>query len=105
MQTVAPLVALLKETSRVKYSSNYLKDDGEALMKDVLVEAGVVLITWEHKILPSLIGMLPNAPKVPSAWPEHRFDMVWILESAGAGWSFSQLPQLLLAGDSAESII
>ncbi len=104
MQTVAPLVRQLQESAHIKYSSSYLKDDGEALMHEVLAETGVILIAWEHKILPSLIGLLPNAPTVPSAWPEHRFDMVWIVEREGEGWRFSQHPQLLLAGDSAEPI-
>ena len=73
-------------------------------MQEVLAVHGVVLIAWDHKILPSLIGLLPNAPMVPSAWPEHRFDMVWIVEREGEGWRFSQHPQLLLACDSAEPI-
>ncbi|NML97738.1 phosphoglycerate mutase family protein [Paraburkholderia sp. RP-4-7] len=104
MQTVAPLVALLRQTSQVNYVTTYLKDDGPALMGDVLTQSGVVLIAWEHKVLPSLFGHVPRAPAVPAMWPEDRFDMVWILDRAPGGWSFSQLPQLLLAGDSAEPI-
>ena len=104
MQTVAALVRKLRKSAHVKYSSSHLKDDGEALMHEVLAKSGVVLIAWEHKILPSLIGLLPNAPTVPSAWPERRFDMVWIVEREGEEWRFSQHPQLLLAGDSSELI-
>ncbi|WP_321936568.1 MULTISPECIES: phosphoglycerate mutase family protein [unclassified Paraburkholderia] len=100
MQTVAPLVSLLRETSQVDYVNTYLKDDGRALMTDVLSRPGVVLIAWEHKVLPSLIGHIPRVPTVPATWPDERFDMVWIFDRAGEGWSFSQLPQSLLAGDS-----
>ncbi|CAN7751102.1 phosphoglycerate mutase family protein [Cupriavidus necator] len=101
MQTVAPLVALLRETSFVHYVDSYLKDEREALMKEVLAQPGVVLIAWEHKVLPSLVGCLSKAPAVPARWPDDRYDMVWVLDRTPAGWSFAQLPQLLLAGDSA----
>ncbi|MFM0213690.1 phosphoglycerate mutase family protein [Paraburkholderia sediminicola] len=104
MQTVAPLVALLRATSQVNYITTYLKDDGAALMTDVLTQSGIVLIAWEHKVLPPLIGHVPGAPAVPATWPEDRFDIVWILDRAAGRWSFSQHPQLLLAGDSAEPI-
>ncbi|MDR6445188.1 phosphoglycerate mutase family protein [Paraburkholderia sp. 22099] len=104
MQTVAPLVALLRQTSRVKYVTAHQKDDGPALMRDVLAQPGIVLIAWEHKVLPSLIEHLPRAPAVPAIWPSDRFDMIWILDRLPDGWSFSQVPQLLLPGDSAEPI-
>lgn len=104
MQTVAPLVALLQATSHVNYVTTHLKDDGPALMEDVLVQSDVVLIAWEHKVLPSLIGLVPGAPTVPATWPDDRFDMVWILDRATDEWSFSQLPQLLLTGDTADPI-
>lgn len=104
MQTVEPLVALLQQTSRVDFVTTYLKDDGAALMKDVLARSGVVLIAWEHKVLPSLIGYVPDAPKVPESWPDDRFDLVWVLDRTARGWTFAQLAQMLLAGDSTESI-
>lgn len=104
MQTVAPLIALLQSTSQVNYITTHLKDDGAALMKDVLAQSGIVLIAWEHKILPSLIPLIPDAPAVPAAWPEARFDMVWMLEREAEKWTFSQVPQMLLAGDSPEPI-
>ncbi|WP_028229211.1 hypothetical protein [Paraburkholderia ferrariae] len=104
MQTVAPLVALLQAGSQVNFVTAYLKDDGAALMKDVLAQSGIVLVAWEHKVLPSLIGYLPHAPRVPAAWPEDRFDLVWVLDRKADGWSFTQLAQMLLAGDSEKPI-
>ncbi|WP_322032588.1 phosphoglycerate mutase family protein [Paraburkholderia sp. J76] len=104
MQTVAPLVALLQASEPLRYETGYAKDDGAALMADVLMQTGVILIAWEHKVLPSLVARLPDAPVVPSAWPDDRFDMIWILDRASHGWSFTQQPQLLLAGDSASPI-
>jgi len=104
MQTVAPLVALLRETSQVTYVTTHLKDEREALITDVLTRSGVVLVAWEHKVLPSLIGFLPDAPAVPATWPDDRFDIVWVFDRTPSGWSFSQVPQLLFAGDSPEPI-
>lgn len=104
MQTIEPLVALLQETSRVKYVHSHLKDDGAALMADVLGQEGVVLISWEHKVLTTLFSHVPDAPAVPAAWPEDRYDMIWMLERSAQGWTFSQHPQMLLAGDSSALI-
>jgi hypothetical protein len=36
--------------------------------------------------------------------PDDRFDVVWLFDRTDTGWSFSQLPQLLLSGDSANPI-
>jgi hypothetical protein len=37
--------------------------------------------------------------ELPSSWPEERYDIVWVFERDERAWSFSQVPQLLLAGD------
>jgi hypothetical protein len=37
-------------------------------------------------------------------WPDERFDIVWVLDRDGERWKFSQLPQMLLAGDSEKPI-
>ena len=40
-------------------------------------------------------------------WLYERYDVVWAFDRRGEGrnsWSFAQVPQLLLAGDSAEPI-
>jgi hypothetical protein len=66
MQTDAPLVPLLRETSQVTYVTTHFEDEREALITDVLTRSGVVLVAWEHRTLPSLIGFLPDAPAVPA---------------------------------------
>lgn len=104
MQTVAPLVALLSARGRTKYVTAYLKEDAAALMTDVLAQHGVVLVSWEHKMLPALIAQVPGAQASPPAWPDDRFDILWILDRDGDAWVFSQQPQLLLAGDSEQCI-
>ena len=67
-------------------------------------QSGTVLIVWEHKMLPALTRAFPQAPTVPSHWPPHRFDVVWILDHENNGWLFTQLPQCLLAGDDPTAI-
>ena len=39
------------------------------------------------------------------AVPDAQFDVVWIADRAGDGWSFRQLPQMLLEGDSPDGIV
>jgi hypothetical protein len=104
MQTVMPLADLLNETEAVALLTTHLKDDLQPLMEDVLSRQGPVLVAWEHKRIPALVGLLPNSPSVPSDWPDDRFDVVWLFDRTDTGWSFSQLPQLLLSGDSANPI-
>jgi hypothetical protein len=104
MQTVMPLADLLNETEGVALLTTHLKDDLQPLMEDVLSRQGPVLVAWEHKRIPALVGLLPNSPSVPSDWPDDRFDVVWLFDRTDTGWSFSQLPQLLLSGDSANPI-
>jgi hypothetical protein len=104
LQTVTPLADLLKETEAVALITTHLKDDLQPLMKDVLSRQGPVLVAWEHKRIPGLVGLLPGPPSVPSDWPDDRFDLVWLFDRTDTGWSFSQLPQLLLSGDGADPI-
>ena len=41
---------------------------------------------------------------IPSAWPKHRYDVVWtftlVPDAATTQYAFGQIPQLLLSGDS-----
>ena len=76
------------------------------LAASVLTEqAGVVLICWEHHHIPAIGAALPLAKGtvIPSAWPKHRFDVVWaftlVPDAAAAEYTFGQIPQLLLSGD------
>ena len=104
-QTVDPLVALLNASERVRYVTTYEKTDARGVMNEVLAQRDVVLVSWEHKMLPALPRCVPGAPAVPALWTPDRFDLLWILDRTAAGWSFSQHPQLLLAGDRADPIV
>ena len=99
-QTATPLAELIK----LDINTSHLKNDVKPLMDDVRKQTGIVLVAWEHQLIPSLVGELPNAPTVPKKWPDDRFDIVWVLDADGASWKFSQIPQLLLDGDSSKPI-
>ena len=69
-------------------------------------EGGASLVCWEHTLLHAIAAEIPLAggsAAVPAAWPGDRFDLVWLFELAATApepqYTFSQLPQLLLAGD------
>ena len=68
--------------------------------------SGVVLICWEHHHIPTIASALPvvRGTDVPSAWPKHRFDVIWtftlVPDAATTQYAFGQIPQLLLSGDS-----
>jgi hypothetical protein len=83
------------------------KKDDFASMTTTAADAtdGIVLIAWEHQDIPSIANQIVgNSTTVPQKWPGDRFDIVWVFDSQGSGWAFSQVPQLLLSGDSATPI-
>jgi broad specificity phosphatase PhoE len=62
-----------------------------------------VLVCWRHDSLAALANELLQREEAPAAWPEHRFDLVWVVDTTGAG-SFHQVPQKLLPHDSAQAV-
>lgn len=103
-ETVTALIDLLNAPGNVSFITSHLKNDLQPLVDDVMSRDGKVLVAWQHQLIPTMVGLFPNPPAVPQHWPGSRFDMVWVFDRAGQGWQFSQLPQLLLAGDSATPI-
>lgn len=99
IETVTPLVDFLNTSRPTPFVTSHLKDDGDALIADVLSRDGVILVAWQHERIPALIARIAQAPAVPQKWPDNRFDIVWILDRTPDGWRFSQIPQLLLSGD------
>ena len=64
-------------------------------------------ICWQHELIPTIANVIVgNETTVPQSWPGDRFDVVWIfdLDTSSSSYSFSQVPQCLLAGDSPASI-
>jgi hypothetical protein len=69
---------------------------------------GVVLIAWQHGKIPAVAAAILDDPAliagVPPKWPGDRFDIIWVFDLDTKGktpaYTFSQVPQLVLAGDS-----
>lgn len=95
--TIAPLSAKLG----VETETQYFKGDETKLASAAVEAGGVVLIAWEHQDIPKIATAIYPGGRYPSGWPDDRFDLVWVFDrtSTGDGWAFSQVPQLLLAGD------
>ena len=100
-QTVTPLAAKLGLSLNVSYEEGDESDLAAAVAK----RTGTTLISWEHSAIPDIVAHLGTVtPKPPSDWDDDRFDMVWVFTRSGNGWTFSQVPQLLLAGDSSSPL-
>ena len=69
---------------------------------DLLALNEPVLVVWHHGSIHRLVEFLPLAEgaQPPTEWPEDRFDLIWVLTHGDAGYSFLEVEQRLLAGDS-----
>jgi hypothetical protein len=102
MQTVTPLAAKLGQ----RIDRKYAKSEEAALVKAVTARDGKTLVCWQHEAIPKIAGLILGSLKgVPERWPSRRFDVVWRFTSSRSGaWTFDQVCQLVLAGDSAKPI-
>lgn len=65
------------------------------------------LLAWQHEAIPTIVNaIVGNATLCPQKWPGDRFDLVWVLDRASdaVDWTFTQVPQMLLSGDSDQPI-
>jgi hypothetical protein len=63
---------------------------------------GAVLICWDHTHIPALAFALPlvYGTVIPKTWPDDRYDVIWTFTLVTDDeYSFAQVPQLLLSGD------
>lgn len=97
-QTLTPLAARLGQ----QLETTWKKEQTADVARSLSTRSGTVLVAWEHELIPELVGHLGTiTPTPPPTWPGERFDLVWCLRRTADGtWSFTQVPQLLLAGDS-----
>jgi hypothetical protein len=103
IQTVTPLAESLGLTINSGYKKKQIQKMVDAVMSNPRYEGKMVLICWEHKVIPE-IAQAFGASTAPSEWPGGDvYDRTWVLSFAGGKvLSFADLPQHLLPGDSDE---
>lgn len=80
--------------------TTWAKGDEAPLAADLRRSGGATLVAWEHERIPDIVAGLGDVrPTPPSTWPGDRFDLVWVFDRSGGGWTFTQVPQRLLPGD------
>ncbi len=98
--TLLPLAALLQ----AEFNCGYFEGEEEKLVQTVLSSrVSTALIAWKHNNMHVIANtILGNKTTAPQYWPFDRFDLVWIFDRRGGSFAFTQIPQLLLAGDREE---
>jgi hypothetical protein len=86
-----PLASLID----AELNCDYYEGQGKELVQEAIAAQGTVLIAWKHNNMHLIANaILGNKTSAPQYWPFDRFDLVWV-----GTWTFTQVPQLLLAGD------
>jgi hypothetical protein len=78
-------------------------EETSKLAENLTEHAGITLVCWEHKGLEVIAkGICPKAA-IPK-WDGSRFDVVWVFtgDPNSGTYTFEQVPQLLLPGDSSQ---
>ncbi|HET7528085.1 MAG TPA: hypothetical protein VFK10_19245 [Burkholderiaceae bacterium] len=99
-QTLNPLSRALG----IRIDDRFGEGQESQLAQAVQKVSGAVLIAWAHEQIPKLIEYFGFGVNTPRAWPDERFDLVWVFEPLKRRTTFVQVPQLLLAGDSESGI-
>ena len=103
-------VSLVAAQLGVQENTRYGIYDVPELAAALVASSGPVLVSWIHPEIPDLAAHLPNvSPAAPKIWPGNRYDIVWVFvktttSNGQTGYRFSQVPQLLLPGDSSKPI-
>lgn len=103
METVTPLA----EKLAVRINSSFQRAEIESMLEEVVSCKGVVLICWQREYIPEIAShILGNKKIAPAEWPDDCFDMIWVfdLHPSRSKYTFKQVPQKLLEGDSASPI-
>jgi hypothetical protein len=102
LETITPLASKLGLTPTL-----HKKNDLDKVAAEAMSCGGIALVSWQHEDIPAIANIiLGNETTVPQKWPGARFDVVWVfdLKASSNSYSFSQVAQCLLAGDSPDPI-
>jgi hypothetical protein len=102
VETITPLASKLGLTPKT-----HKKSDIDKVAADAMACGGTALVCWQHEDIPSIANVIVgNHTTVPQKWPGDRFDVVWVFDLSASrnSYSFNQVPQCLLAGDSPDPI-
>lgn len=91
----------ISERLGLAVDSRFTKGEVVGLVGAIQAIQGVVLVAWEHHLIPSIATLLVgDESKVPQIWPDDRYDVVWVLDTSRPGHTgFREVPEMLLAGD------
>lgn len=97
VETITPLSQRLGLT----INESHGKKDFKKMADHAMQQTGNVLICWQHDDIPHIANHILTKNVSPQTWPGDRFDLVWIfdLDESTGQYTFSQLPQNLIAGD------
>jgi hypothetical protein len=100
-QTIGPLATALNLPVRT-----FLKGQEAQLVAATKAAEDPVLISWQHEAIPEIAALIRgSADGIPPRWPADHFDLVWVFDFQASGaWSFTQVPELVMPGDSAKPI-
>ena len=102
VETVQALADKLKITINTKYGRDDYKAMVDEIKSDPSYKGKMVLISWEHTVIPEIARAF-GALQTPSRWQPEVFDRIWKLtfSSIGGKPQFQNTPQRLMYGDSA----
>ena len=99
-------IAMLAEKLKLDPINKFTMGQEAQLATEVTAAGEVSLISWQHEkiveIGTAIMGRAGNG--MPQDWPDDRFDLVWVFERSASAktWSFRQVCQELLPGDSSK---
>jgi hypothetical protein len=100
-ETVTPLAQRLG----ISVNAAFGKGDEDALATEITAQPGPTLICWQHGEIPAIAQAFGSvSPNPPDTWPDDRFDVIWTLTATVDGWTFGQLPEMVLPGDQTQTI-
>jgi len=106
------LVVPMSKTTGLKIDTKWCANDVQEVAQDIVSNNsnGYVAVSWEHTVIPELVGWLmayggnikasgPVTKGIPQKWQGDVFDQYWIIDFRGKSAAFSIQPESILPGD------